>query len=111
MKKVLLTIIILSFLNSCQSVSEGFTLKKKNNGDEFLVEKKNPLVLPPDYSELPTPENINSLNKNENITENDKDKFEKIINKSKNTDNSEQKVMSSSIEESILKNIKIDASN
>ena len=111
MKKVLLTIIILSFLNSCQSVSEGFTLKKKNNGDEFLVEKKNPLVLPPDYSELPTPDNINSLNKNENITENDKDKFEKIINKSKNTDNSEQKVMSSSIEESILKNIKKDASN
>ena len=111
MKKVLLTIIILSFLNSCQSVSEGFTLKKKNNGEEFLVEKKNPLVLPPDYSELPTPENINSLNKNENITENDKDKFEKIINKSKNTDNSEQKVMPSSIEESILKNIKKDVSN
>jgi len=111
MKKVLLTIIILSFLNSCQSVSEGFTLKKKNNGDEFLVEKKNPLVLPPDYSELPTPENINSLNKNENITENDKDKFEKIINKSKNIDNSEQNVTSSSIEESILKNIKKDASN
>jgi len=111
MKKVLLTIIILSFLNSCQSVSEGFTLKKKNNGDEFLVEKKNPLVLPPDYSELPTPENINSLNKNENIIENDKDKFEKIINKSKNTDNSEQKVMPSSIEESILKNIKKDVSN
>ena len=111
MKKVLLTIIILSFLNSCQSVSEGFKLKKKNNGDEFLVEKKNPLVLPPDYSELPTPENINSLNKNENIIENDKDKFEKIINKSKNTDNSEQKVMSSSIEESILKNIKKDESN
>ena len=111
MKKVLLTIIILSFLNSCQSVSEGFTLKKKNNCDGFLVEKKNPWVLPPDYSELPTPENINSLNKNENITENDKDKFEKIINKSKNTDNSEQKVMSSSIEESILKNIKKDASN
>ena len=111
MKKVLLTIIILFFLNSCQSVSEGFTLKKKNNGDEFLVEKKNPLVLPPYYSELPTPENINSLNKNENIIENDKDKFEKIINKSKNTDNSEQKVMSSSIEESILKNIKKDESN
>ena len=111
MKKVLLTIIILSFLNSCQSVSEGFTLKKKNNGEEFLVEKKNPLVLPPDYSKLPTPENINSLNKNENITVNDEDNFEKIIKKSANSDNSEQKVMSSSIEESILKNIKKDESN
>jgi hypothetical protein len=111
MKKVLLTIIILSFLNSCQSVSEGFTLKKKNNGEEFLVEKKNPLVLPPDYSKLPTPENINSLNKNENIIVNDEDNFEKIIKKSANSDNSEQKVMSSSIEESILKNIKKDESN
>ena len=40
MKKVLLTIIILISLNSCQSVSEGFTLKKKNNVDEFLIEKK-----------------------------------------------------------------------
>ena len=111
MKKVLLTIIILSFLNSCQSVSEGFTLKKKNNGDEFLVEKKNPLVLPPDYSELPTPENINSLNKNENLIENDKNKFEEIIKKSSKIDNSEQKVKSSSTEVSILRNIKKDESN
>jgi hypothetical protein len=111
MKKVLLTIIILSFLNSCQSVSEGFTLKKKNNGEEFLVEKKNPLVLPPDYSELPTPENINSLNKNENLIENDKNKFEEIIKKPSKIDNSEQKVKSSSTEASILKNIKKDESN
>jgi hypothetical protein len=111
MKKAFLTIIILSFLNSCQSVSEGFTLKKKNNGDEFLVEKKNPLVLPPDYSELPTPENINSLNKNENLIENDKNKFEEIITKPSKIDNNEQKVKSSSTEASILKNIKKDESN
>ena len=106
MKKVLLTIIILSFLNSCQSVSEGFTLKKKNNVDEFLIEKKNPLVLPPDYSELPTPEN-----KNENLIENDNNKFEEIIKKTSKIDNSEQKVKSSSTEASILKNIKKDESN
>ena len=111
MKKVFLTIIILSFLNSCQSVSEGFTLKKKNNGDEFLVEKKNPLVLPPDYSELPKPKNINSLNKNENLIENDNNKFEEIIKKSTKIDDSEQKVKSSSTEASVLKNIKKDKSN
>ena len=35
MKKVLLTIIILSFLNSCQSVSEGFKLKKKIMATNF----------------------------------------------------------------------------
>ena len=111
MKKVLLIIIILSFLNSCQSVSEGFTLKKKNNGEEFLVEKKNPLVLPPDYSELPKPKNINSLNKNENLIENDNNKFEEIIKKSTKIDDSEQKVKSSSTEASVLKNIKKDESN
>jgi hypothetical protein len=111
MKKVLLTIIILSFLNSCQSVSEGFKLKKKNNGDEFLVEKKNPLVLPPDYSALPTPENINSLNKNENLIENNKNTFEEIIKKPSKIENNEQKVKSSSTEASILRNIKKNESN
>ena len=30
-------------------------MKKKATTDEFLIEKKNPLVLPPDYSELPVP--------------------------------------------------------
>ena len=98
-------------MNSCQSVSEGFKLKKKNNGEEFLVEKKNPLVLPPDFSELPTPENINSLNKNENLIENDQNKFEEIIKKPSKINNSEKKVKSSSTEASILKNIKKDESN
>ena len=111
MKKVFLTIIILSFLNSCQSVSEGFKLKKKNNGEEFLVEKKNPLVLPPDFSELPTPENINSLNKNENLIENNKNTFEEIIKKPSKIENNEQKVKSSSTEASILRNIKKNESN
>ena len=68
-------------------------------------------MLPPDYSELPTPENINSLNKNENLIENDKNKFEEIITKPSEFDNSEQKVKSTSTEASILKNIKKDESN
>ena len=40
MKKILLLIFIINLLNACQSVTEGFTLKKNNNADEFLVEKK-----------------------------------------------------------------------
>ena len=47
MKKYILIVLIFNFLQSCSSVSEGFKLKKGNTGDEFLVEKKNPLVLPP----------------------------------------------------------------
>jgi hypothetical protein len=111
MKKILFIIVILNFLNSCQSVSEGFSLKKKNNGDEFLVEKKNPLVLPPDYNELPNPDNVNLSTKNKNLDQSDENNFENTIRKSKIAKNNDQKVMSSSIEESILKNIKTDATN
>ena len=42
-------------LAACQSAKDAFTLKKKSSSDEFLVEKKSPLVLPPNYGELPLP--------------------------------------------------------
>ena len=48
-------------------MEDALTLKKKNNADEFLVEKKSPLVLPPNYGELPLPgEEISEENKDEN---------------------------------------------
>ena len=46
---------MLVFISSCGSLKEGFINQKKNNSDEFLVEKKSPLVMPPDYNELPIP--------------------------------------------------------
>ena len=51
--KNILLIITFSFLiYSC----EGFKLKKKStSGEEFLIEKKDPLILPPDFSKLPEP--------------------------------------------------------
>ena len=49
---IFLILTISSFLFSC----EGFKLKKKaNSGEEFLIEKKDPLILPPDFSKLPKP--------------------------------------------------------
>ena len=62
MKKVLPIIIILLILTSCQSAKDAFSLQKRNSTDEFLVEKKSPLVLPPSYGELPMP-NDSELNK------------------------------------------------
>ena len=111
MRFFLILLLTFFYLSACQSAKDALTLKKKESGDEFLVEKKNPLVLPPDYSALPTPENINSLNKNENLIENDNNKFEEIIKKPSKIENSEQKVKSSSTEASILENIKKDESN
>ena len=39
-----------------ESVKQGITGEKRLSTDEFLVEKKDPLILPPDYENLPTPD-------------------------------------------------------
>ncbi len=50
---ILIILTLSSFLFSCG----GFKLKKKaDSGEEFLIEKKDPLVLPPDFSKLPKPD-------------------------------------------------------
>ena len=56
MSKIFAFIILMLFLSGCQSAKDAFTLKKKSSADEFLVEKKSPLVLPPDYNKLPLPD-------------------------------------------------------
>ena len=52
-------IFLFSFLlYACQSVKNAVEGKKRSEqSDEFLVEKKNPLAMPPDYEKLPTPGN------------------------------------------------------
>ena len=58
-KLTILIIILFPFLlNSCKSATEALQGKKRSEqSDEFLVQKKNPLAMPPDYDELPTPGN------------------------------------------------------
>ena len=49
---IFIILTVSSFLFSCG----GFKLKKKaDSGEEFLIEKKDPLILPPDFSKLPKP--------------------------------------------------------
>jgi len=65
---VIIFILILTTLNSCGTVKDAFSTQKKNSTDEFLVEKKNPLKLPPDFDELPTPnQDINQQNDDEDV--------------------------------------------
>jgi len=55
---ILIVILFSFFLYSCETAKEAFGGKKRSEqGDEFLVEKKNPLAMPPDYEKLPTPGN------------------------------------------------------
>ena len=56
MKNIIFILSVSVLLASCQSTKDAFTLKKKDQIDEFLVEKKNPLVLPPEYGKLPAPQ-------------------------------------------------------
>ena len=65
-KKLFLLIMIMS-LYSCQSVKDALSGKKYESSDEFLVIKKNPLVLPPDYNKLPEPEDPVSMSREESI--------------------------------------------
>ena len=67
--KKFITLNIVLILCSCGTIKEGFTNQKKNSSDEFLVEKKSPLVVPPSYGELPIPssEKTNKKNQTNNI--------------------------------------------
>ena len=56
--RILLYIFFAFFLHSCGTMSEaGKVLRneKIKTTDEFLVKKREPLVLPPDYDVLPKP--------------------------------------------------------
>ena len=37
-------------------VKRGLTGEKRFSTDEFLIKKKDPLIMPPDYENLPTPD-------------------------------------------------------
>ena len=96
--------LILLFLNSCGTVTEGLGGSKKKGSDEFLVEKKSPLVLPPSFGELPEP----GKEPEENIISEKKDTsdIEDIINQSSSTSaNEESDDTKNSIEQSIIKKI------
>ena len=65
-KKIFILILLIPLL-SCQSVKDALTGKKYESSDEFLVIKKNPLVLPPDFNELPSPEDAKKMSREETI--------------------------------------------
>ena len=74
LKKITFFILMFVFLTSCadtfDSVKRGLTGAKKSSADEFLVKKKDPLILPPDYENLPDPDERNISLEDESIFEN-----------------------------------------
>ena len=89
----------LVFLQSCESAKNALEGKTRSqSSDEFLVEKKNPLSMPPDYQDLPIPNEINQTTN----TAQDEDLKKKL--KIKTTKNNTQSEITS-LEQKILKEI------
>ena len=100
-KTILLYFILITFLHSCGGASDAAKVLKNEkirNTDEFLVKKRDPLILPPEYNTLPEP---NSNNKSKKTDSNNINKILKLPDQSTSTSTG-----SSSVEESIMKNIR-----
>ena len=91
---------IFLFNTSCGNVDKAFSNQKKKSNDEFLVEKKSPLVMPPNYNELPIPK------MDEKDEDQNNNNIQSLITKNKIDTNNDSNKVGQNFEESILKKIK-----
>ena len=86
----------------CQSVQNALSGVKQENSDEFLVQKKNPLVLPPDFTDLPEP-----IEESPEVVEVQiEEDIEKLLQVQDSINTTNNTSDSSSIESFVLKKIK-----
>ena len=98
MKNFTFLFITLFILSGCTSLSDAGKIirnEKTKTNDEFLIKKKSPLTIPPDFDKLPSPNSKAEKKTNKDIN--------KIF---KNMDEEEVTTGASSSESSILKQIK-----
>jgi hypothetical protein len=102
LQKKIILIFIIFLVQGCAGVSDvGKTMRneKIKTTDEFLVKKREPLALPPDYSEIPRP---GTMTESETRDEDSK-RLEKIIKIEK--EKTAKGTSAGSVEESILNKI------
>ena len=118
-KLYIITLTFLFIVSACTKITEGMTgTKRSKSSDEFFVHKKKPLVLPPDFNDMPMPKptqknqtqdnDIEDLLgiKNQTQHDNDINDIEDLIRtKKKINDNTSQSESDKSLEDSILKKI------
>ena len=95
---MLLIFLVTSCADTWGNVKRGLTGAKQNSTDEFLVEKKDPLILPPDFESLPSPSD-----RKEAVEE--MSSFEKTLKQTSETEITSSS-SGSSAEDSILKQIR-----
>jgi len=99
-KLSLLLILSTIILSNCGSVQKAFDPQNKNTSEEFLVEKKSPLSMPPSFEELPVPSN-EKVDKESQINN-----IESLITEKNNSEKLETDVSDKKFEQSIIKKIK-----
>tara|TARA_B100000401_G_C52293288_1_gene479188 strand:- start:181 stop:498 length:318 start_codon:yes stop_codon:yes gene_type:complete len=99
--KIYFLIQIIFLFTSCSTLKDGFKNQKKGNSDEFLVEKKSPLIMPPDYGELPIPKP-----ENDQKNTNSEGKIIKSLITNKDDNSVLENSSNDKFEETILKKIK-----
>ena len=98
-KKLLILLITLVFLTSCNSFKSAITGENKKPCGEFMVINKEPLTLPPDFTDLPEPEE-------EDVSEEEETVEVKKILKGITNNTEISTGASEGLEDSILKKIK-----
>ena len=94
---IILTFLVFLSCSGFQDAAKVLRNEKIKSTDEFLVKKKDPLILPPDLDKIPEPGSITSSKSNE------EDTFKEILNESKKETIKSKK--STSIEEEILRRL------
>jgi len=104
-KKINIFLLLLIFLlESCGTwgeVKKGLTGQKTSSTDEFLVEKKDPLIKPPNFEELPVP----GYNTSNVVSSGDDTEFQSLESL-KSEQESYEAAETGSTESNILKRIK-----
>ena len=96
---LLLTLFLFTACNNLNDAKKVLKNEKSISTDEFLVKKKEPLTMPPDFDKLPLP---NSVKNKSDLSE--EEKIKKIIKLPKENLNKNKK--SSTIEDSIIEQIR-----
>ena len=97
-------LLIIFYLSSCKALKDELEGNKKSkNAEEFLINKKSPLTLPPEFSSLPKP--ISDENKDDALDDFDIEKLFKK-NKSNNDKILKKQKINKSLKKSVIDKIK-----
>ena len=99
-KFLILIILGTIILSNCGLMQQAFDPQNKNTSEEFLIEKKSPLSMPPSFEELP-------VQSNEKIDQESQiNNIESLITENNNNEKLETTDTDKDFEQSILDQIK-----